>query len=55
LFVVLVTIDDPLAWWCIHETQFWNVGFLAKKHFEISGSHIEIEHVFSLVGMLITF
>ncbi len=39
LFVVLATIDDPLAWWCIHETQFRNVGFLAKKLFEISGSH----------------
>jgi hypothetical protein len=21
---------DPLAWWCIHERQFLNVGFLVK-------------------------
>jgi hypothetical protein len=54
LSIVLVICDDPLAWWCIHETQFPNVGFLAKQLFEISGSHIEIEHVFNLVGMLIT-
>jgi hypothetical protein len=34
--------------------QLPNVSFLAKQLFEISGSHIEIEHVFNLVGMLIT-
>jgi hypothetical protein len=54
LFVVLVTCDDPLAWWCIHEMQFPNVGFLAKQLFEILGSHIETEHVFNFVGTLIT-
>jgi hypothetical protein len=45
LSVVLVTCDDPFAWWCIHEIQFPNVDFLAEQLFEISRSHIEIEHL----------
>jgi hypothetical protein len=51
LFVVLVACANPLAWWHIHETQFPNVGFLAEYILEIPGSHIEIKHVFSLVGV----
>ncbi len=30
LFVVLTTCVDPFASWCIHESQFLNVGFFAK-------------------------
>jgi hypothetical protein len=45
---------DPLAWWCIHETQFLNVGFLVKKILEISSSQIEIERLFNFVGVLTT-
>jgi hypothetical protein len=41
---------DPLAWWCIHETQFLNVDFLGKNILEIPSSQIEIEHVFNLLG-----
>ncbi len=51
LYVVLVACIDPLAWWHIHDIQFPNVGFLAKYILEISGSHIEIKHVFNLVGV----
>jgi len=36
----------------LHEGQFPNVGFFAKQILGISGSQIEIEYVFSLVGLL---
>jgi hypothetical protein len=51
LSVVLVACADPLARWHIHETQFPIVGFLAEYILEIPRSHIEINHVFSLVGV----
>jgi hypothetical protein len=30
LFIVLTTCVDPFASWCIHESQFLNVGFFTK-------------------------
>jgi hypothetical protein len=36
----------------MHESQFLNVGFLAKQIFRISSSQIEFEWVFSLVVVL---
>jgi hypothetical protein len=53
LFIVLATCVDPLTWWCIHKTQFPNVGFLAKQILGILGSQIETECVFNLVNVLI--
>ncbi len=55
LFIVPTSCVDPLVWWCIHETQFPNVGFLAKQILGILGSQIEIECVFNLVNVLTTF
>ncbi len=54
LFIVPTACVDPLAWWCIHETQFPNVGLLAKQILGILGSQIEIECVFNLVNVLTT-
>jgi hypothetical protein len=54
LFIVPIACVDPLACWCIHETQFPNVGFLAKQILGILGSQIEIECVFNLVNVLTT-
>ncbi len=51
LSIVLVAFVDPLARWHIHEIQFPNVGFLVEYILEITRSHIEIKHVFSLVGV----
>jgi hypothetical protein len=45
---------DPLTWWRIHESQFPNMGFLAKQILGILGSQIEIERVFSLASVLTT-
>jgi hypothetical protein len=44
---------DIFSWWQFHEKQFPNVGFLAKQILGIIGSQIKIEHVRSLVGLLI--
>ncbi len=52
LFIPSFACADPLAWWQMYECQFPNVGFLAKQNFGILSSQIEIEQVFSLVGVL---
>jgi hypothetical protein len=33
-FIPPLTCANPLAWWCIHEGQFPNVGFHAKQLLE---------------------
>ncbi len=38
----------------MHESQIFNVGFLAKQILGIPSSQIEIEQVFTLVGVLTT-
>jgi hypothetical protein len=45
------TCANPLTWWCMHESQFFNVNFLAKQILGIPSSQIEIEQVFTLVGV----
>jgi hypothetical protein len=45
-------IKNPPQWWEKHESKFNIVGFLAKQMVGIIGSEIEIEHIFSLVGIL---
>jgi hypothetical protein len=52
LFISLATRGDPLVWWWIHEIQFPNVSLFVKQILGIPRSHIEIEHVFNLVGVL---
>jgi hypothetical protein len=47
-------LQSPLVWWKIHESQFPNVGFLARQIFGIVGSQIEIEHIFSITDVLIS-
>jgi hypothetical protein len=42
LYVTPITCVDPLAWWWIHETQFINVCFLAKKILGISGHKLKL-------------
>jgi hypothetical protein len=45
-------IKNPPQWWEKHEFKFYVVGFLAKQILRIIGSQIEIERIFSLVGIL---
>jgi len=45
-------IKCPLEWWGKHESLFSIVVFLACQIFRIMGLQIEIEKVFSLVGIL---
>ncbi len=45
---------NPIIWWKTHKGQFSNVGFLAKRVFGIVRSQIEIEKMFSLIGVLTT-
>jgi hypothetical protein len=52
LFISSFARANPLTWWRMHESQFLNVGFLAKQNFKISSSQIESEHVFSFVAVL---
>jgi hypothetical protein len=40
-------LQSPLVWWKTHESQFPNVGFLARQIFGILGS--QIERMFSIV------
>jgi hypothetical protein len=40
------------VWWEKHESLFLRVEFLARQIIGILGSQIEIEHIFSLVGIL---
>jgi hypothetical protein len=45
-------IKCPLAWWEKHESLLPRVGFLARQIIDIPRSQIEIEHIFSLAGIL---
>jgi hypothetical protein len=54
LFITLVVCANLLVWWQIHESQFPNVGFLAKQIFKILRSQTETKHVFSLASVLTT-
>jgi hypothetical protein len=54
LSIFSTTCANPLTWWCMHEAQFLNVGFLAKQIFGILGSQIKIKWVFIFVGVLTT-
>jgi hypothetical protein len=54
LYPTLVTRVDPLAWWQIYETQFPNIGVLAKQILGISRLQIETEHVLSHASVLTT-
>jgi hypothetical protein len=45
-------IKNPSQWWEKHEFKFHVVGFFAKQILRIGGSQIEIEHIFSLLGIL---
>jgi hypothetical protein len=47
-------LQSPLVWWKTHESQFPNVGFLARQTFGILKSQIKIERMFSIVGVLIS-
>jgi hypothetical protein len=45
-------IKNPLQWWERLESRFLVVGFLAKQILRIEDSHMETEHIFSLVEIL---
>jgi hypothetical protein len=45
-------LKSPLAWWKMHESQFPNVGLLAKQIFGILRNQIKIERIFSSVDVL---
>ncbi len=47
-------IKCPLQWWEKHESMFPIVGFCAKQILSIICFQIEIERIFSLVGILIS-
>jgi hypothetical protein len=49
LFVIPTTCVNPIVWWHNHETQFLNIGFLAKQILGILKSQIEVECVFNFV------
>lgn len=49
------TCANPLTLWRMHESQILNVGFFTKQILKILGSEIEIEWVFTFVGVLTTF
>ncbi len=53
LYILPFVCAYPLAWWCIHESQFLTMCFLAKHILEILSSQIKIKCVLSFVGMLI--
>jgi hypothetical protein len=42
----------PLTWWKFDELQFPNISFIARQIFEILGFEIEMERIFSIVGVL---
>jgi hypothetical protein len=44
-------LQSLLVWWKTHEFQFPNVGFLARQILGILASQIEIERMFSIVGV----
>jgi hypothetical protein len=45
-------IKNLLQWWEKHESKFPKVSFFARQILGIVGSQIEIECIFSLVGIL---
>ncbi len=45
-------IKCPLVWWEKHESLFPRIEFLARQIIGILRSQIEIECIFSLVGIL---
>jgi hypothetical protein len=53
LFIPLSKYLDTLAWWCTHESEFPNVGFLPKQILKILGFQIGTKKMVSLVGVLI--
>ncbi len=52
LFILPFAYPNSLSCWWSHKNRFPNVGFLVKKILGIPWSHIEIERIFSLVGVL---
>jgi hypothetical protein len=46
-------LKSPLAWWKTHESQFSNVGFLAKQILGIL-RNLEIKRIFNNVDVLIS-
>jgi hypothetical protein len=50
--VDLKEIKNPFQWWEKHESIFPVVTFLARQILGIVSSQIEIEHIFSLAGIL---
>ena len=46
--------DGPLEWWRVNEIVFPNLGFLVRQYLGILDSQIEIERIFSVVGILST-
>ncbi len=45
-------IKNPLQLWEKHESRFRTIGFFVKQILGIVSSQIEIEHIFSLAGIL---
>jgi hypothetical protein len=52
LLILPFAYADSLSCWWSHKNRFPNFGFLVKKILGIPGSHIDIECVFNLVGVL---
>jgi hypothetical protein len=50
--VLLEEAKDTFLWWSKHERQFMIVDYLATAILSILGNQIEIERVFSSVGIL---
>jgi len=50
--VPLEEAKDTFLWWSKHEGQFMIVEYLARAILDIFGNPIEIERVFSSVGIL---
>jgi len=48
-------IKCPLQWWQKYEAMFPTVGFLARQILSVVEFQIEIERIFSLVGILTNF
>jgi hypothetical protein len=51
--VVLVKdLKSPLPWWKTHESQFPNVGFLARQTLGIPRCQIKIGFIFNIASVL---
>jgi hypothetical protein len=48
----LIEIANPLGWWATHFIQFLHVSYLVHQIFNIVGSHIEIERIFNIDGVV---